>query len=123
MQASTGNAYCYFVSAGPAEWDSQFYRDSSSGALECYACIALGTNTFACFDGSGINASDTLKNENFKPHVALKPLLEWLNRNGSDQTTRNAASRAVSIHNAWHASQAPQPEQRSLFDSDGDYER
>ena len=63
----------------------------------------------ACFDGSGINASDTLKNENFKPHVALKPLLEWLSRNGPDQPTRNAASRAVSIYNAWQASHAPQP--------------
>lgn len=77
----------------------------------------------ACFDGSGINASDTLKNENFKPHVALKPLLEWLHRNGPDKTTRNAASRAVSIYNAWRASQAPQPAQGSLFDDDGEYER
>ena len=77
----------------------------------------------ACFDGSGINASDTLKNENFKPHVALKPLLEWLHRNGPDQTTRNAASRALSIHNAWHARQAPQPAQGSLFDDDQEYER
>lgn len=70
----------------------------------------------ACFDGSGINASDTLKNENFKPHVALKPLLEWLNRNGPDQATRNAASRAVSIYNAWAASQAVKPVQGSLFE-------
>jgi adenine-specific DNA methylase len=70
----------------------------------------------ACFDGSGINASDTLKNENFKPHVALKPLLEWLHRNGPDQATRNAASRAVSIYNAWHASQAVKPTQGSLFE-------
>ena len=38
----------------------------------------------ACFDGSGINASDTLKNENFKPHAALKSLLEWLASNGAD---------------------------------------
>jgi hypothetical protein len=52
----------------------------------------------ACFDG-GINASDTLKNENFKPHV--RSFRCW---NGcterSDQTTRNAASRAVSIFTA-----------------------
>jgi hypothetical protein len=77
----------------------------------------------ACFDGSGINASDTLKNANFKPHVALKPLLEWLHRNGPDQTTRNAALRAVSIYNTWHASQGPQPAQGSLFDSEGEYEQ
>jgi hypothetical protein len=49
--------------------------------------------------------------------------LEWLHRNGPDQTTRNAASRAVSIYNAWHASLAPQPAQGSLFDDDGEYEQ
>ena len=47
----------------------------------------------ACYDGSGINASDTLKNENFKPHPALKSLLEWLSKRGQTQTMRNAASR------------------------------
>ncbi len=75
----------------------------------------------ACVDGSGINASDTLKNDNFKPHVALKPLLEWLQKNGPDQITRNAASRAVSIFTTWQASQAPKPQQGSLFDDDGEY--
>ncbi|TMQ75225.1 hypothetical protein ACCUM_1698 [Candidatus Accumulibacter phosphatis] len=36
----------------------------------------------------------------FKPHVAPKPLLAWLHRNGSDQASRKTASRAVSIYNA-----------------------
>ena len=70
----------------------------------------------ACFDGSGINAADTLKNDNFKPHVALKPLLEWLQKRGADQPTRNAASRAVSIYNAWAATQTAKPKQSSLFE-------
>ena len=70
----------------------------------------------ACFDGSGINAADTVKNENFKPHVALKPLLEWLHKRGADQATRNAASRAVSIYNAWAATQSAKPKQSSLFE-------
>lgn len=70
----------------------------------------------ACFDGSGINAADTLRNENFKPHVALKPLLEWLHKRGADQPTRHAASRAVSIYNAWAATQAAKPKQSSLFE-------
>lgn len=99
------------------EWSGKHRRNLKSDLDQ--ALVLIG----ACFDGSGINASDTLKNENFKPHVALKPLLEWLHRNGPDQTTRNAASRAVSIHNAWHASQAPQPAQGSLFDDDGEYEQ
>lgn len=99
------------------EWSGRHRRKLTSDLDQ--ALVLIG----ACFDGSGINASDTLKNENFKPHVALKPLLEWLHRNGPDQTTRNAASRAVSIHNAWHASQAPQPAQGFLFDDDGEYEQ
>lgn len=99
------------------EWSGKHRRKLTSDLDQ--ALVLIG----ACFDGSGINASDTLKNENFKPHVALKPLLEWLHRNGPDQTTRNAASRAVSIYNAWHASQAPQPAQGSLFDDDGEYEQ
>ncbi len=99
------------------EWSGKHRRKLTSDLDQ--ALVLIG----ACFDGSGINASDTLKNDNFKPHIALKPLLEWLHRNGPDQTTRNAASRAVSIYNAWHASQAPQPAQGSLFDDDGEYER
>jgi adenine-specific DNA methylase len=99
------------------EWSGRHRRKLTSDLDQ--ALVLIG----ACFDGSGINALDTLKNDNFKPHVALKPLLEWLHRNGPDQTTRNAASRAVSIYNAWHAGHAPQPAQGSLFDDDGEYER
>lgn len=75
----------------------------------------------ACFDGSGINASDTLKNENFKARVTLKDLLEWFSKNGPDQATRNAASRAVSIFTTWQASRASKQQQASLFDDDGEY--
>jgi putative DNA methylase len=99
------------------EWSGKHRRKLTSDLDQ--ALVLIG----ACFDGSGINASDTLKNENFKPHVALKPLLQWLHLNGPDQTTRNAASRALSIYNAWHASKAPQPAQASLFDDDGEYEK
>jgi putative DNA methylase len=92
------------------EWSGKHRRRLTSDLDQ--ALVLIG----ACFDGSGINASDTLKNENFKPHVALKPLLEWLHRNGADQTTRNAASRAVSIYNAWAATQGVKPTQGSLFE-------
>ncbi|AOI68916.1 SAM-dependent methyltransferase [Burkholderia ubonensis] len=92
------------------EWSGKHKRRLTSDMDQ--ALVLIG----ACFDGSGINASDTLKNENFKPHVALKPLLEWLQKNGPDQTNRNAASRAVSIYNAWLASQAVKPTQGSLFE-------
>ena len=92
------------------EWSGKHKRRLSSDLDQ--ALVLIGS----CFDNSGINASDTLKNDNFKPHVALKPLLEWLQRNGPDQATRNAASRAVSIFNTWAASQAVKPVQGSLFE-------
>jgi hypothetical protein len=98
------------------EWAGKHKRKLTSDLDQ--ALVLIG----ACVDGSGIHASDTLKNEHFKPHVALKALLEWLQNNGPDQTTRFAASRALSIFNAWRASQAPQPTQSSLFDDDGEYE-
>ena len=97
------------------DWSGKHRRRLTSDLDQ--ALVLIG----ACFDNSGINASDTLKNENFKPHVALRPLLEWLHRNGPDQATRNAASRAVSIYQTWQSSQAPQPVQGSLFGDDEDY--
>jgi putative DNA methylase len=72
----------------------------------------------ACFDGSGINASDTLRNENFKPHAALKSLLDWLSKRGPSQPMRNAASRALSIYNGWAESNREAVKQLSLFQED-----
>lgn len=94
------------------EWAGKHKRKLTSDLDQ--ALVLIG----ACFDGSGINAADTLKNENFKPHVALKPLLEWLHKNGPDQANRNAASRAVAIYNAWAAAQVAPPVQGSLFAED-----
>jgi len=92
------------------DWSGKHKRRLTSDLDQ--ALVLIG----ACFDGSGINASDTLKNENFKPHVALKPLLDWLHKNGPDQASRNAASRAVSIYNGWAATQAVKPTQGTLFE-------
>ena len=92
------------------DWQGKHKRKLTSDLDQ--ALVLIG----ACFDGSGINAADTLKNDNFKPHVALKPLLEWLYKRGADQPTRNAASRAVSIYNTWAATQTAQPLQGSLFE-------
>jgi putative DNA methylase len=92
------------------EWSGKHKRRLTSDLDQ--ALVLIG----ACFDGSGINAADTLKNENFKPHVALKPLLEWLHRHGPDQANRNAASLAVSIYKAWAATQTAMPQQASLFE-------
>lgn len=92
------------------DWSGKHKRRLTSDLDQ--ALVLIG----ACFDGSGINAADTLKNDNFKPHVALKPLLEWLSKHSPDQASRNAASRAVSIYISWSASQATKPAQGSLFE-------
>lgn len=92
------------------DWSGKHKRRLTSDLDQ--ALVLIG----ACFDSSGINASDTLKNDNFKPHVALKPLLEWLHTHAPDQPARNAASRAVSIYNAWASAQTARPQQSSLFE-------
>ncbi len=91
------------------EWSGKHRRRLTSDLDQ--ALVLIG----ACFDGSGINAADTLRNDHFKPHIALKPLLEWLYRNAPDQPISNAASRAITIFNAWNASRSPLPKQISLF--------
>ena len=91
------------------DWQGKHKRKLTSDLDQ--ALVLIG----ACFDGSGINASDTLKNENFKPHPALKALLEWLSKRGANPQTRNAASRALSIYNNWAATHQQQVQQMSLF--------
>jgi hypothetical protein len=71
----------------------------------------------ACFDGSGINASDTLTNDNFKPHPALGALLEWHARRGATQEIRNAGARAHAIYQAWERSHQDHVRQLSLFNN------
>ena len=91
------------------DWHGRHKRKLTSDLDQ--ALVLIG----ACFDGSGINASDTLKNENFKPHAALKALLEWMWKCAANQQTRNAASRALSIYNTWAASHQEQVKQMTLF--------
>jgi hypothetical protein len=72
----------------------------------------------ACFDGSGINASETLKNENFQPHPALGALLEWHAEHAATPQVRNAAIRARTIFQVWEHSNKDKVEQLSLFYSE-----
>jgi hypothetical protein len=75
------------------------------------ALVLLG----ACFEGSGIAAADTLKNENFRPHPALKALLEWFAERGADATIRQAARRALAIYGLWAEANKPQVQQMQMF--------
>jgi hypothetical protein len=106
--------YCH---VGPLDfardWHGRHRRRLTSDLDQ--ALVLIG----ACFDGSGINAMDTLKNENFKAHVALKPLLEWFEKHGADSQTVNAATRAVTIFKMWAGGQqSGKSKQTQLFEDD-----
>ena len=75
------------------------------------ALVLLG----ACHEGSGLVAADTLKNDNFRPHPALKALLEWFAARGADAGTRQAAQRALSIYRQWAEANKPQVQQMQMF--------
>jgi adenine-specific DNA methylase len=91
------------------DWQGRHKRRLTADLDQAFVLVG------ACFDGSGINASDTLKNENFKPHPALKGLLEWLGRRAATQQVRNAASRAQTIYSNWAESHKAEVAQLSLF--------
>ncbi|MEO7329179.1 MAG: hypothetical protein ABI193_11415 [Minicystis sp.] len=69
----------------------------------------------ACFENSGINATETLSNDKFKPHVALGPLLEWFTTRGATSEIRNAASRALTILRSWRARNQAQAQNQEAF--------
>ena len=69
----------------------------------------------ACFDGSGINAGETLRNQNFRPHQALAALLDWHAKHSGANEVRNAAARALHIYKSWEAQHREQVKQMALF--------
>ncbi|MFF5198916.1 hypothetical protein ACFY3B_04830 [Micromonospora parva] len=72
----------------------------------------------ACFDNSGINVTDTLSNDNFKPHPALDALLGWFSTHGAASEIRNAASRAQTILRSWRSKHEKPFHQMTLFFED-----
>lgn len=76
----------------------------------------------ACFEGSGINASETLNNDNFKPHPALGAILTWFKTRGADSPTRNAASTAASLYQTWASRNQEKVKQLNLFERMGEGE-
>lgn len=91
------------------DWQGKHKRKLSSDLDQ--ALVLIGS----CIDGSGISAADTLKNDNFKPHAALKPLLDWMSRRAATLQSRNAAIRAITIYNNWAAQNQKQVQQMTLF--------
>lgn len=82
------------------DWQGKHKRNLISDFDQAWVLIG------ACYEDSGINASETLKNNNFKPHPALKALLEWFSKHGANIQIRHAASRAGLIYKNWFASWA-----------------
>ena len=74
----------------------------------------------ACFEGSGINASDTLNNPNFLPHPALGALSTWFKTHGADSPTRNAATLASQLYRSWEGKNQAKADQLTLFDMLGE---
>ncbi len=70
----------------------------------------------ACFENSGINAADTIKNENFVPRPSLKALLDWFSRRGNTSPVRTAAARALAIYGGWEKANEAKAQQLSLFE-------
>ncbi|SMC55261.1 Protein of unknown function [Desulfocicer vacuolatum DSM 3385] len=63
--------------------------------------------TGACFEGSGINAADTLNNPKFTAHPALGEILKWLGNHGGTPQIRNAAITASRLYEQISAKKQP----------------
>jgi putative DNA methylase len=74
----------------------------------------------ASFPQSGINVTDTLNNENFRPHPALGRLLKWQIQHGATPEVRNAATIASQIYGTWEIQHRDETQQMKLFFDDGE---
>jgi adenine-specific DNA methylase len=129
----TGSAPSDFVSRGwvtekkkvfylvpPVEIAQQWVGRQRRGLTSDYdqAMFFIG----ACFESSGINATETLNNPNFRPHPALGAILTWFKTHGADSATRNAAVIASQLYKAWEAKNQLKAEELTLFDYLGEEE-
>lgn len=73
----------------------------------------------ACFEDSGINVTKILNDKNFKPHPALKSVLEWFWDHGADDYVRSSARKASDIYSGWLQKHKPE-ETANLFDFFGE---
>lgn len=92
------------------EWQGKYRRGMTSDYDQ--AAFLVG----ACHEDSGINASDTLNNPNFKPHPALPDLLTWLKTHGASKEIRHASITALQLYRIWESKhQTPQHKQLNIF--------
>ena len=72
----------------------------------------------ACYENSGINATDALERGQFRPHPALGALLDWFGSRGETSETRIAAVRARRILDGWKSKRQRGNRQLSFFDEE-----
>jgi len=104
-----------FTITPPLEWAEQWKGKPRKGMSRDFdqTYFLIG----ACYDDSGIKASDTLNSGSFVPHPAIADLLDWFGKHGSDSEMRAAARRAKQIYSTWLAKNTKQvTTQRTLFD-------
>jgi putative DNA methylase len=104
-----------FTPVGPLEWAQSLrgIRRDALGRDFDQVMFMVG----ACFEGSGIKLSDTLDNQNFKPHPADESVLDWLTRHGSNTTIKAAARTALQLYRSWVAKNQKKVQvERTLFD-------
>lgn len=104
-----------FTITPPLEWAQQWKGKARKGMSRDFdqTFFLIG----ACYDESGIKASDTLNSGSFVPHPAIADLLDWFGKHGSDADMKSAAKRAKQIYSTWLAKNTKQVStQRTLFD-------
>jgi putative DNA methylase len=102
-----------FRLVAPSEFTEEWvgrHRRNLTGDYE-QAMFLIG----ACYEDSGLNAADTLKNPNFQPHVALLDLLDWHAKRGATSEMRQAATRARTLYSSWQRSHRDQGKQLELL--------
>jgi putative DNA methylase len=93
------------------EWHGKPRKKMSSDFDQAMFCIG------GCVEGSGIAVNDTLKSDGFRPHPALRGLIEWHVKHGGDAVTRSAAARALAIYRSWERTHQHVAQQLQLFDA------
>ena len=70
----------------------------------------------ACFDNSGINATEALTSVHFRQHPALGAVLDWFASRGISVEIRMAATRARAILDNWNSKPQQRKQQLNLFE-------
>ncbi len=92
------------------QWSGKHRRNISNDLDQILLLVG------ACFDGSGLNVMDILKNPNFEPHPSLTDLLLWMRDRGQTGKIRNAATRAISIYSKFVRDKKANIPQPTLFE-------